>query len=138
MKRLLTVALAGFLLAACSSLPMPILNGQDDGPPKSPQSDVAWLFNDLNRLGPQILHEIYDQTLGVVQNYVEIASGHRADLQDARYLVLRFYPQGKSKSEEHYTAEAWFRFSGPGDKGLSLDFQHSPSPNKAIQSDDYL
>jgi hypothetical protein len=142
MRQALTIAFAGLMVAACSSLPTPIL--EKDEQTRSPKStvamlsDAAMLLDDLNHLGPQILRDVFHQTLGVVQDYVEIESGQRQELQDARYLTLRLYPKGKSRSEEHFTAEAWFRFSGKGDKGLSWDFQHSPSQNKATRPEDYL
>ena len=135
MKRVLSLAFAGFMLSACTSLTM---IRDKDVEPVSPHSDVGVLLQDLNRLGPQILREAFDQTLGVVQNYVEIASGDRKDLQDAKYLTLRLYPKGKSKSEEHYTAELWFRFSGKSDNDMSLDFHHSPPPKKPLHPEDYL
>ena len=138
MKRLLLIAFAGFMLSACTSLTM---LAEKRVQPLAPDSNVGVLLRDLNHLGPQILRETFDQTLGVVQNYIEIEHGHRQNLQDSGdgdYLALRLYPKGKSKSTEHYTAEAWFRFSGKSDNGISLDFQHSPSLNQPLRPEDYL
>jgi hypothetical protein len=43
------------------------------------------------------------------------------------------------KSDEHFTTEAWSRFSGPHENGsLSYDFKLIPGEKKTRHRDDYI
>jgi hypothetical protein len=85
---------------------------------------------------------LFERARDAVQNYVEVDGGHRRGLQDGKeggYLSLRVYPKGKAKSDEHYTAETWFRFSSPQDKEtLSYDFMFSLPHRNTVRPEDYI
>jgi hypothetical protein len=96
----------------------------------------------LQELSGRLLGDLFEHAREVVQNYVEIEGDQRSGLQQGTrggYLTLRLYPKGKAQSDEHFTAEAWFRFSRPHEEGsLSYDFKLTPSEKKTLHPGDYI
>lgn len=56
-----------------------------------------------------------NRALDALEDHVDITAG--ADGQDQRRrFEFKFYPKGKSQSDEHVGAEGWFRRSPNGDR----------------------
>jgi hypothetical protein len=100
------------------------------------------ILQDFSGLGSRLLEDLFEHAREVLQNYVEVEGGQRPSLQEGTqggYLILRLYPKGKTKSDEHFTAETWFRFSNPHEKSsLFFDFKLTPSEKKSLHPDDYI
>jgi hypothetical protein len=115
-----------------------------DSPSLPPHSGILTLddLSHVGEVGRQLFGEVVDRTRRIIHNYVEIEAGHRPGMQEGTEggnLTLRVYPKGKTESDEHYTAEAWFRLSAPeGKDNLSYDFQVSPPQTIILQPKDYL
>jgi hypothetical protein len=65
-------------------------------------------------LTSNLLRSLLNQALDKLEDHVEITGNLNADAlkdDESKHLRLKFYPEGKSKSDEHLTAEGWFRFS---------------------------
>jgi hypothetical protein len=65
-------------------------------------------------LTTSMLRSLLNQALDKLEDHVEITGNLNADAlkdDESKHLRLKFYPEGKSKSDEHLTAEGWFRFS---------------------------
>lgn len=61
-----------------------------------------------------LLRSIFNQALDKLEDHVEItghlsADGSKEDKD--RHFRFKFYPEGKSKSDQHLAAEGWFHFS---------------------------
>lgn len=66
-----------------------------------------------------ILRSLLNQALDRLDEHVEISGDLNASDQKterSRYLRFKFYPEGKSKSDEHFAAEGWFRSSPESDQ----------------------
>lgn len=65
-------------------------------------------------LTSSLLRSLLDQALDRLEDHVEISGNLNPDETKSdrgKHLRFRFYPEGKSKSDEHFTAEGWFRSS---------------------------
>lgn len=62
----------------------------------------------------QMLRTFLNRALDVLDDYIEAAgdvSAPNSEGDQSGRLQLKFYPKGKSQSDEHLKAEGWFRFS---------------------------
>lgn len=58
-----------------------------------------------------VLRSLLNQALDRLEDYVEMSGNlHSDDRKDdqGKHLRFKFYPEGKSKSDQHFTAEGWF------------------------------
>jgi hypothetical protein len=65
-------------------------------------------------LSTTLLRSLLNQALDKLEDHVEITGNLNADAlrdDEGRHFRFKFYPEGKSKSDQHLTAEGWFRFS---------------------------
>lgn len=61
-----------------------------------------------------VLRSLLNQALDQLEDHVEITGTLNSDASKGdkdRHLRFKFYPEGKSKSDQHLTAEGWFQFS---------------------------
>jgi hypothetical protein len=59
-----------------------------------------------------LLRSLLNQALDRLEEHVEISGDLNADNQSTdrpRYLRFKFYPEGKSRSPQHLSAEGWLR-----------------------------
>ncbi|NGZ08337.1 MAG: hypothetical protein CV088_03000 [Nitrospira sp. LK70] len=57
------------------------------------------------------LRSLLNQALDRLEDHVEISGNlHSDDTKgdQGKHLRFKFYPEGKSKSDQHFTAEGWF------------------------------
>jgi hypothetical protein len=138
-RTVLRTCLSVVVLIACSSAL--VWGNESEGLPRKPSRGTLSV-EDLTRLGTRILRDIFNRSGEVLQNYVEVEGGHRSGLQEGTeggHLTLRLYPRGKAESDEHYTAEAWFRFSSPHEKEtFSYSFKLLPPHPSTIRPEDYI
>ena len=105
--------------------------------------DLGRLANDLiDRTKPEkLLHELFDQALATVREYVEV-EGKLPAMESGRSgeFRLKLFPQGKSHSQEHLSAEGSFSLSPEADQPeFTLRFKSSkPSQNSVPPSGDIL
>ena len=63
-------------------------------------------------LSTSVFRSLLNQALDKLDDHVEI-SGHLnsddATSDRGKHLQFKFYPEGKSKSDQHFAAEGWFR-----------------------------
>ena len=73
-------------------------------------------------LGKRFLDSAFDQILEALDDHFELSGTFDTDSTQSdpkRNLKFKFYPNGKSKSEDHITAEGWF---GPSQDSLTEEF----------------
>lgn len=105
-------------------------------PPKSIES-----FDPPN---PDSLRSLYDQALASVQEYIEIDGSLSRDGETRAQggeFRLKVFPQGKSRSQEHLSAEGSFRLSPNAEQQeLTLRFKTSKHPSRSLPqgADDIL
>ena len=91
---------------------------------------------------PDGLRSLYNQTLAALQEYIEIDGSLPQDGEtQARVgeFRLKVFPQGKSRSQEHLSAEGSFRLSpDPGQQEFSLRFKSSKRPSTPQPSGDII
>ncbi len=61
-----------------------------------------------------VLRSLLNQALDQLEDHVEITGTLNSDASKGdkdRHFRFKFYPEGKSKSDQHLTAEGWFQFS---------------------------
>ena len=76
---------------------------------------------------PDALRSLYNQALGALQEYIE------------GEFRLKVFPQGKSRSQEHLSAEGSFRLSPDhGQQEFSLRFKSSKRPSTPQPSGDII
>lgn len=59
-----------------------------------------------------VLRSLLNHALDRFEDHVEISGNLHADEMKGdrgKHLQFKFYPEGKSKSDQHFTAEGWFR-----------------------------
>jgi hypothetical protein len=59
----------------------------------------------------RILESLFSQALEALEDHFEISGNLNPDSPDGdrtKKLQFKFYPEGKSKSKDHVTAEGWF------------------------------
>ncbi len=88
-----------------------------------------------------LLHGLFDQALATIQEYVEV-EGHLSSPESRRTgeFRLKLFPQGKSHSPEHLTAEGSFQLSPDSDQHeFTLRFKSSkPSQRQGTQPGEFL
>ena len=91
---------------------------------------------------PDALRSLYNQALGALQEYIEVDGSLPQDGEtQARVgeFRLKVFPQGKSRSQEHLSAEGSFRLSpDPGQQEFSLRFKSSKRPSTPQPSGDII
>ena len=95
-------------------------------------------------LSTSVLRTLLNEALDALEDHVEITgkldpeSGNRDRRGNLRF---KFYPDGKSNSDQHLTAEGWFRFSPDHTlRDFSFRFQRpeESGKNSSQQSGDVL
>ena len=97
-----TVAAALFLL--CTAAPLWAANTEPFNPDQP--------FEQALTTG--VLRSLLNQALDKLEDHVEITGNLNSDAlkdDEGKHLRFKFYPQGKSQSDQHLTAEGWFHFS---------------------------
>lgn len=59
-----------------------------------------------------VLRSLLNQALDNLEDHVEISGNLNPDETKGdrgKHLRFKFFPEGKSKSDQHFTAEGWFR-----------------------------
>ena len=91
---------------------------------------------------PDGLRSLYNQTLAALQEYIEIDGSLPQDGETQAQrgeFRLKVFPQGKSRSQEHLSAEGSFRLSpDPGQQEFSLRFKSSKRPSTPQPSGDII
>jgi hypothetical protein len=83
-----------------------------------------------------LLRSLLNQAIDKLEDHVEISGRLNSDASKGdkdRHLRFKFYPEGKSKSDRHLTAEGWFQVSpeaGRRDWHFSLTLPADP-PRKS-------
>ncbi len=65
-------------------------------------------------LGKTVLRSLLNQALDRLEDHLEVSGNLSSDETKAdrgKHLQFKFYPEGKSKSDQHFAAEGWFRSS---------------------------
>jgi hypothetical protein len=60
----------------------------------------------------EVLRSLLNQALDRFKDHVEISGNLHSDEMKGdlgKHLRFKFYPDGKSKSDQHFSAEGWFR-----------------------------
>lgn len=83
-----------------------------------------------------LLRSLLSEALARLEDHVVINGNAGPD--DAKgdrrgHLEFRFYPDGKSHSDEHLTAEGWFHFS-PETGQQDWRFRFQPPPDRSRKS----
>ena len=63
-------------------------------------------------LSTSLLRSLLNQALDRLEDHVEISGSHSSGDTKAdrsRHLRFKFYPEGKSRSQQHLSAEGWLR-----------------------------
>ena len=91
---------------------------------------------------PDALRSLYNQALGALQEYIEVDGSLPQDGETQTRVGefrLKVFPQGKSRSQEHLSAEGSFRLSpDPGQQVFSLRFKSSKRPSTPQPSGDII
>ena len=98
--------------------------------------DLSRVASDLlDKTTPEkLLHELFDQALARVREYVEV-EGNLPALESRRSgeFRLKLFPQGKSHSQEHLTAEGSFSLSPDADQQeFTLRFKSSKPSQRSV------
>ena len=98
--------------------------------------NLGRVANDLlDKTKPEhLLHELFDQALARVREYVEV-EGNLPALESRRSgeFRLKLFPQGKSHSQEHLTAEGSFSLSPDADQQeFTLRFKSSKPSQQSV------
>ncbi len=98
--------------------------------------DLSRVASDLlDKTTPEkLLHELFDQALARVREYVEV-EGNLPALESRRSgeFRLKLFPQGKSHSQEHLTAEGSFSLSPDADQQeFTLRFKSSKPSQQSV------
>jgi hypothetical protein len=132
--------MVGFLLTALLLTATPMYAAEDR---PLPAMDLRRLTNDLlDKTTPEkLLRGLFDQALATIQDYVEVeGSLPSQESRRAGEFHLKLFPQGKSHSQEHVTAEGFFHLSPESDQPeFTLRFKSSkPSQRSVPPSGDIL
>ena len=91
-----------------------------------------------------VLRSLLNEALDALEDHLEITGNIVPDdVKGERRgnLRLKFYPVGKSKSDQHHAAEGWFRFSPDHSlRDFSFRFKspEEPAKNSSRQLNDVL
>jgi hypothetical protein len=89
-----------------------------------------------------VLRSLLNQALDLIENHIELSGDLQPNGETGERggrFQLKLYPQGKSQSEDHISAELRFR-SSPHDQHWSFDLKHpkESSKNSPYSSDNTL
>lgn len=88
----------------------------------------------------RLLRDLYSQALSTLQEYIELEGnlpGEGSSRQQAGEFRLKLFPQGKSRSREHVSAEGSFRLAPDGDQQeFTLRFKSSRNPPPLLLPND--
>jgi hypothetical protein len=95
-------------------------------------------------LSTSLLRSLLNQAFDRLEDHLEIMG--KLDSDDAKgdrqgRLQFKFYPEGKSKSDQHLGAEGWFRLSPDHTlRDFSFHFKHpeEPAKNSSLPSGEIL
>jgi hypothetical protein len=108
------------ILAACLILLLPLSARASE-----PEFDIEQPFKQ-GEIG-QLLRSLLNEAMDVLDDHLAITGDlgrERANGDREGRLEFRFYPEGKSTSDEHVKAEGWFRYSPESElQDLHLRFQ---------------
>lgn len=129
---IVTLFLAAPFLAAVDSHAAP---GEELPAPNATESFDQTILTNL-------LQDLYKRAHAALQEYVEIDGALPQEGQtqgQAGEFRLKLFPQGKSRSQEHVTAEGSFRLSpDPGQQEFTLHFKSSTGPQAPQPNDDII
>lgn len=132
--------MVGFLLFALLLIATPVCAADDH---TVLGTDLGRVASDLfaKTTPEKFLHGLFDQALATIQEYVEVEGSLPS--QESRRpgeFHLKLFPQGKSHSQEHVTAEGFFHLSPESDQPeFTLRFKSSkPSQQSVPPSGDIL
>jgi len=83
-------------------------------------------------LGQRLLESFLGQALEALDDHFEVSGNFDADAQPndrKKTMRFKFYPNGKSKSNDHMSAEGWF---GPSKDSREDEFQFRFSIPKSL------
>jgi hypothetical protein len=123
--------MVGFLLTALLLIATPVYAADDHIVPGTDLGRVAsGLFAEATP--EKFLHGLLDQALATLQEYVEVeGSLPSQESRRAGEFHLKLFPQGKSHSQEHVTAEGSFNLSPDSDQEFTLRFKASKPPQRS-------
>lgn len=104
--------LAGAMLTIMVFVAPPVWAGAPEFDPEQP----------FKGMGQQLLESFLGQALQALDDHFEMSGSlnpKSAQSDDKKTLRFKFYPNGKSKSKEHITAEGWF---GPSTDAQQEEF----------------
>lgn len=89
-------------------------------------------------LNTSLLRSLLNQALDNLEDHVEISGNlHSDETKDdgGKHLRFKFYPEGKSKSDQHFMAEGWFRsFPESGKYDWRFQFKQPEDRSKKYPS----
>ncbi|HEX5545507.1 MAG TPA: hypothetical protein VFX10_08420 [Nitrospira sp.] len=98
--------------------------------------DLDQPFNQAMTAG--VLRSLLNQALDRLEDHVEISGNLHSDGTERdgeKHLRFKFYPEGKSKSDQHFTAEGWFRsLAESGKYDWHFQFRQPEDRSKAHSS----
>ena len=132
--------MVGFLLTVLLLIATPVCAADDH---TGLGTDLGRVASDLfaKTTPEKFLRGILDQALATMQDYVEVeGSLPSPDTRPSGEFRLKLFPQGKSHSQEHVTAEGSFHLSPDADQQeFTLRFKSSkPSQGSIPPSSDIL
>lgn len=88
----------------------------------------------------ELFRQLYSEALSTFHEYIELEGklpGEGSSRQQAGEFCLKLFPQGKSRSQEHMSAEGSFRVSPDSDqREFTLRFKSSPAPQPPPRTND--
>ncbi|ULA58823.1 MAG: conserved exported protein of unknown function [Nitrospira sp.] len=97
-------------------------------------SQASELFDQI--IPKEIFLDLYSQALSTLREYVEVEGNlpdKGASLQRSGEFRLKLFPHGKSRSQEHLSAEGSFRLSPEADQQeFSLRFKSSKNAQRPL------
>ena len=132
--------MVGFLLTVLLLIATPVCAADDH---TGLGTDLGRVASDLfaKTTPEKFLHGLLDQALATMQDYIEVeGSLPSPDTRPSGECRLKLFPQGKSHSQEHVTAEGSFHLSPDADQQeFTLRFKSSkPSQGSIPPSSDIL
>lgn len=131
----------GILLAVILLITAPLMAAEPSGHQREHPGPVATIGPVDKPEAEDLLHGLFDQALATIREYVEV-EGNLSSPESRRTgeFRLRLFPQGKSRSQEHLTAEGTFHLSPDTDQQeFTLRFKSSkPSQRQDTRSGEFL
>ncbi|HEY6084086.1 MAG TPA: hypothetical protein VIU63_01740 [Nitrospira sp.] len=113
-----TILLLGVMLLVVPAWPV----GAETFDPEQPFTQA---------LSHRLLESILNQAMEVIEDHLEIKGHMGSQQKDGPSFQFKFYPEGKSKSDQHFTAEGWFEAPADSDQDqlhLRFAFPKSSMP----------